>query len=304
MPLVSIGTANDTQAIRRRLDFEFRFLEQEGLALQVSESHKGKLNFLDLNLQRSPTAWANDTGLFKYYVANALSDVILGECEHSLIDKLVRESHCSFTPDERTSINNLAEEHLNSRPGATGVDPFPRIARKGRILARLNEFLESSSSVVLEGFITFRLREYTEELERAVDRAVDDFLLEREYSEFIRLLKYFVDIQEPKIDEVHVVMGKGGAFQLVDRQQNTISDAHLEEFVAEMVENEINHDDLLISALITVAPQRITMHCSAEQRRRECIKTINSVFAGRVSFCDGCETCQAGTGRPIGHGEA
>jgi putative sporulation protein YtxC len=298
VPLVSIGTSSDTQAIRRRLDFEFRFLEQEGLALQVNEWHHGKLNFLDLSLQRSPDAWANDTGLFKYYVANALSDVILGDCERALIDKLVRESHCSFTPEERASINSLAEEHLNSRPGATGIDPFPRIARKGRVLSRLNEFLETSNSVMLEGFITFRLREYIEELGRAVDRAVDDFLLEREYHEFIRLLKYFVDIQEPKIDEVHVVLGESGAFKLVDRQHNTISDAHLEEFVAEMVENEINHDDLLISALITVAPQRITLHCSEEERHRECIRTIDSVFAGRVSYCTGCATCRDDGGPP------
>lgn len=300
MELVTIGTANDIAAVRRRLDFEFRFLQQEGLAISVNESEKGHLKFIDLSLEHSPAAWRNDAGLFRYYVANALSDVILGDCERRLILKMVRDNYSYFTDDERQAIYYLTLEHLNSRPGADGVDPFPRIARKGRVLARLTEYLENSSNVILEGFITFRLREYMDELDLAVDRAVDDFLLEREYREFIRLLKYFVDAQEPKIDEVHVVMSGKDSFRLVDSQLNIINDAHLEEFVAEMVENDINHDDLLISALITIAPRHITLHCTPETKGRESIQTITSVFAGRVDFCDGCALCNEDAGGTSG----
>ncbi|MGE5560777.1 MAG: putative sporulation protein YtxC [Chloroflexota bacterium] len=293
---VTIGTANDIAAVRRRLDFEFRFLQQEGLDIRVSESEKGHLKFLDLSLEHSPATWRNDAGLFRYYIANALSDVILGDCEQRLIHKMVRDSYSYFTEDERQAIYYLTLEHLNSRPGASGIDPFPRIARKGRVLARLTEYLENSNDVVLEGFITFRLREYLDELDRAVDRAVDDYLLEREYREFIRLLKYFVDAQEPKIDEVHVVMSGKDSFKLVDSQLNTINDAHLEQFVAEMVENDINHDDLLISALITIAPRHIVLHCAPGTKGRESIQTITSVFAGRVAFCDGCRICNQDAG--------
>lgn len=291
-----IGSANDITAIRRRLDFEFRFLQQEGLLVKVGETSKGHLKFLDLRLERSPASWRNDAGLFKYYVANALSDVILGDCEQRLIRKLVRDGYSCFNEEERQAICLLASEHLNSSPGTPGADPLPRIARKGRVLARLTEYFEQANDVVLEGFITFRLREYLEELNRAVDRAVDDYLLEREYREFIRLLKYFVDAQEPKLDEVHVVMSSQDSFKLVDSQRGTINDAHLGEFVAEMVENEINHDDLLISALITIAPRRICLHCTEEARDRESIRTIVNVFEDRVQFCSGCRICRDDAG--------
>lgn len=285
-----IGSANDIAAIRRRLDFEFRFLQQEGLAVRVGERRKGRLKFLDLRLERSPASWHNDAGLFKYYVANALSDVILGDCEQRLIRKMVREGYSCFDEEERQAICLLASERLNSSPGQ-GADPLPRIARKGRVLARLTEYFEQANDVVLEGFITFRLREYIEELNRAVDRAVDDYLLEREYREFIRLLKFFVDAQEPKLDEVHVVMSGRDSFKLVDSQRGTINDTRLEEFVAELTESEVNHDDLLISALITIAPRRIWLHRAENARDRESVRTIVDVFEDRVQFCNGCRIC-------------
>ena len=58
----------------------------------------------------------------------------------------------------------------------------------------------------MEGFIRFRLKDYIEELKYIIDGSVDELLIDREYNEFIKLLRYFVEIQEPKVEEVHVLL--------------------------------------------------------------------------------------------------
>ncbi|HBS58116.1 MAG TPA: putative sporulation protein YtxC, partial [Firmicutes bacterium] len=138
-------------------------------------------------------------------------------------------------------------------------------------------------------------KEYRLELLDAVDKAVDDFMMDREYKEFIRLLRYFVDVQEPRIEEVHVIVQANGLFRILDSSGKTINNQYLEGFVVENAEIDLNYGDLLISALITIAPQSVTLHGPNIKQASEVIETIHSVFDGRVCICDGCELCNADT---------
>jgi putative sporulation protein YtxC len=144
------------------------------------------------------------------------------------------------------------------------------------------EYLENNDELVLEGFIRFRLKDFNLELEEAVDRAVDDLLIEKEYSEFIKLLRYFVEVQEPKAEEVHVLMGEDKKFTLLDSDLHIINNDMLEDLAKEISEKEISHDDLLISSLITIAPQKITIHQFEQIQNKELLNTINKVFNGKV----------------------
>lgn len=52
------------------------------------------------------------------------------------------------------------------------------------------------------------MNDIKEDLEAVIDKVVERYMVEKEYDEFINLLKYFVDIQENKIDEVNVIIKK------------------------------------------------------------------------------------------------
>ncbi|RYD06895.1 hypothetical protein N752_01845 [Desulforamulus aquiferis] len=58
------------------------------------------------------------------------------------------------------------------------------------------------------------------------------------------------------------------------------------------MDNEINYEDLLISALITIAPNKIVFHTNLQDQPETTMETIKSVFAGRVSECSGCTLCK------------
>lgn len=286
MYAISIGTENCSESLRERLASEVRTLRDEGLNVQVDEETRGNLIFLDCNVVDETGAGQNPGLLLRHLVAGAVSDVIVDIWEERLLKRMVRSGYYYFNQEEQDTILRYAGRNLDSGDEASRI-----LGRKHQILQRLLEYLDTDSEVVLEGFVTFRLKEYVEELEDAVDRAVDDFLMEKEYTEFIRLLKYFVDAQEPRVEEVHVIVLPGGAFKLVDGQGQALHNEYLEDFVVEMVDSQINYEDLMISSLITIAPSRITLHVSTANLRDEAVETVRSVFGERVTLCRGCELC-------------
>jgi putative sporulation protein YtxC len=165
---------------------------------------------------------------------------------------------------------------------------------KEKVLLKILDYLDQNQDLILEGFISFRLKDYQQELEGIVNSAVDEFLLEREYIEFIRLLKYFVEIQEPRIQKVQVIFKDGGKFSLLDHEDNPVKHESLDGLMVDILENEINYDDLLISALITLAPREIILHIPTQIGNGDTVKTIQNVFGPRVTRCIGCNKC---TGR-------
>ncbi|EET86548.1 sporulation protein YtxC, partial [Clostridium carboxidivorans P7] len=77
------------------------------------------------------------------------------------------------------------------------------------------------------GFITFRMKELREDLEEIVDKVVERYMTEKEYNEFIKLLKYFVEIQESKIEEINIIIKSDGKYLIQDKEGNDIEKNYL-----------------------------------------------------------------------------
>lgn len=230
-------------------------------------------------------------GLLRHFLANAVSDVIVNGWERELLDRMVRRQYAYFSPDEQRQVAEAALRGLYAGDAGDGA-VLSKIGRKGRILRLVSDYLAEWPLLVIEGFVTFRLRDYLLDLEQALDEAADDFVVEREYREFVGLLRTFVDSQEPKLDEVHVVLGPEERFKLVDAADNAVNHDDLASCVADITGGEISGDDLLVSALITIAPRTVVLHPGGGWRQREVLRTIDAVFQSRVRRCSGCRLCQ------------
>lgn len=296
MPLVEeirIGTAENVSRVRDRLSFEFGFLAQQGFDVAIDEAERGGVTFFTCRLT-SRDAKSTDTvslrAMFRHFLANALSDLIVNEWERTILRQLIKANYDGFNQGEQKVILTSASRSLDNRSDGR-PDLFRKVERKGKVLRLILDYLCSQQEINLDGFITFRLQEYREQLGDVVGQAVDDFLMEKEYLEFINLLRYFVESQEPKLKLVHVMILPKSAFKLMDEKGATVTRDFLAESFLE-VETEVNSDDLLVSALITLAPERIILHCPTELDRLEALDTIRSVFEGRVTTCRGCHLCR------------
>jgi putative sporulation protein YtxC len=201
------------------------------------------------------------------------------------IQRVTRSKYRFLSPTELRIVLQNAYSYLNNLH--ENGDIGKTLYRHNQILSEVNQYLDTNSSLFLEGFFRFRLKEYFAELEKSVELSMDNFLVEQEYHEFIRLLQYFVEVQEPRIDEVHVLIKDKQNFYMLDEEKQPINQEQLQGVLTDL-NQDIDYDDLLLSALITISPRKLILHLSA---KAEIVDTLMNVFQERVVICKGCPLC-------------
>lgn len=224
-------------------------------------------------------------------VAGIISELIIKFYENKLIRRLINNNYCYFTTYERTKIFELTKNFTVIDESKDILTTLFFIRRKSMIVTQLLEYLKTNTEFILEGFINFRLEEYLNQLDEIIEKAVDQFLVEREYKEFIKLLRYFVEIQEPKYKYVHIILNND-KYTILDDTKTEITDKCIRDFIKEMPDTNLNYDDLLVSSLITLAPQKVYMHFSDDSNNKKILETIKSIFINKVSVCSGCKLCK------------
>lgn len=223
-------------------------------------------------------------------VADVLADWIILEEEERLIRTLVAKDFDYKEENDIRSILNYCRHMMEMESAENGLEPTA-LRRKYKIAEAANEYLQENTELNLDGFMRFRLDAYREELHELAEYAIDEFLMDQQYQEFISLLKYFVYIQEAKIPFAHLIHKGGNEFVLLNDQMEPIdtsgNDATL---TVEMLERDINFEDVIVSTLIAVSPQQIFIH--TRDPEVQVIQTISQIFENRVQLCDYCRLCQ------------
>ena len=222
--------------------------------------------------------------------ADIIADFIISEYENKVLFKIINQNYFYFQDSARKKIFEQALDYKRIH----SENILEKILYKKRmkiISEKIKEYILSDDKLIIDGFVNFRLGEYKQELEEIIDKAVEKYMLEKEYNEFIKLLKYFIEIQPPKEELVHIVLTNEDHL-LYDRRKKEITDKYAKDFAAAKSENIINHDDMLISSLIMLAPKAIILHNQKEVGKEELCTTIKKVFENKVKSCEGCAFCR------------
>lgn len=191
--------------------------------------------------------------------------------------------------EETEQVLIKALEYLNQRPAERKGNS---LNRKTGLVNQIITCLDTQPLFDIEGFLRFRAQDYKEEVKKAVSYVVDEYVLEKEYVEFIELLKHFVDSQDPRMDTLHVGITSKGNFQLYNEEGKKVTNQYIDDLSFGNAVNEFSYEDMLVSAIIAVAPRRIVLHIRYDGYK-DTLQTIVKVFDGRVSYCsDGCFICK------------
>ena len=204
--MFTISTLNVNPGIRENLLQEISFLSREGIKVKLAEEASGKFLFLNCSVsddQDHENVKAHEK-ILRYYLAYIITDLLMNGITKGVMERMIKHRYHYLKKDDLHSVVQTAFAYLNNLHNDDEI--AKTLSRHNEILTRVNEYLDSNSNLFLEGFLRFRLKDYFLELELMVEQAVENYLVEREYDEFIDLLRYFVEIQEPKIDEVQVLI--------------------------------------------------------------------------------------------------
>lgn len=233
-------------------------------------------------------------GQMRPNLAGVLADHIIAEKESNILRNLLIKEFKYETKEDLEAIEGYCKPSVYTD---TGMEDSPvltnsfGIQRRRQVLVdQLMLALEETSRLSLDGFLHFRLQDYTDELREIAEYAIDEFMMDRQYQEFISLLQYFVYIQEAKIPVVHLIHKGGHEFVILNDRMELIDANEFDaSFKMEMLEKDINFEDMIVSTLITVSPANIYIH--TRDADMTIIKTIRQIFEDRTTVCSYCRTC-------------
>ena len=219
----------------------------------------------------------NELELFKQNLVNAITSVIKTKYRQEIAADILNCDYPFLTTRDKREVLSCIK---NSPDRCSDM-----------VFSEVSDFLSQSDTISVEGFVKFRLPEYKKEVRRGVDRAVRVLLAEQEYNDFIELLKYFVSCQPPKENHLHIAVSEGGGFSIYNGALRDITCDCSKLIAGSFAGDELSFDDILLSALITLAPLKITFHNAAFIKTPNLIKTVEEIFKGRVECCGGCDLC-------------
>lgn len=285
MQLLSIGFSNALRLNGDKLQHGLRDLNEEGIKIAVNSNDCGSVTFYNLNIDDRETF--KDIKKIKRFIADAISDIIVNQIDKKIIRRLIDKYYYYFNEKEKEEIQRIAYGILDDD---INRETF-KLIKKEQIYLLVDEFLQENDKINIEGFVNFRLRDFIRELSEVTDRAVDEFMMQKEYNEFIGLLRYFVELQDSKINVLNIVIDEKGKFKLYDINNKPVDGEFINDVSIEVGDGDISDEDILISTLITIAPHEINIHSVNNLKNKEILETIKKVFYEKVEICYGCELC-------------
>ena len=146
------------------------------------------------------------------------------------------------------------------------------------------EYITTHHSIVLSGFVNFRLKNYRCLLEDLVDFSVNEFIIEREYLEFISLLSLYINSQSPSSNIIHLILLENDTFlldenmKIIDVDKNTLNAKYLSDV-------SFSNNDYILNTLLNLIPKKIYLHLASPLSNLDFINTLQLVFENRIKLC-------------------
>jgi len=219
---------------------------------------------------------------------NILSDIITDSVmffyEPPLLKQLINLNYFYFDNQERNDILKIALDLISND---NNID-FS--TRKENINISTLRYISENKSMILDGFVHFRLKEYLKTLDYCIDLAVNKFLIEREYNEFIDLLRLYINSRNSNEKILHLIYSKNNTV-LINNNKSIVS-THDTVFNAKYLSDiTFCENDYILNSLLTLLPEKLFIHI-IDRPVDDFINTLQMIFVGRVVICKDCPICR------------
>ena len=233
----------------------------------------------------------NEIKKFIHEVSCILACLVIDELEESFIKKLILKNYFYFDFNERKHIVDMCFDIF--------TDDFNLYFDKkyNCLINDFESYLKNNKSIILNGFLNFRIKDYMSILEEVVDEAVNNFVIETEYLEFISLLKMYVNSQKSSCDIVHLIYNNESSI-LLDKDKNIINvsdDVFKAKYLSDI---SFSSNDYALNSLLTLIPKKIYIHL-IDNCIDEFIHTLSLIFESRVEICTDCDICKIYKNNPM-----
>jgi len=206
-----------------------------------------------------------------------LADIIVENLQIRHMVRLLKQDYYFLSEKEQCDILVRSLKRLwYGTSGQKNEVAMCKIDVKQRLSNMLAQ--NEADTVMLEGFMRFRMKDYLETWEKELALCVEEYIRKREYVEFVEILRLFVKIRIPRVRQVHICVDGNGQYMLLDDRLCLLK--------CHFSGDSIDKDDALLSALVNMAPLSIVVHNKDRFFDARIIETIKDVFGQRVEFSE------------------
>lgn len=228
----------------------------------------------------------NGKNLNAFYtvVSNIMSSLIIALYEETILRRIITNNYFYFTDMEQRRILEICKNYL------CGKDLEEVTLRKESLKISCIEYFSNNKSVILDGFINFRISNYIKIIDYVVDLSVNKFVIDREYNEFVDLLRCYINSKESNTSLVHLIYQNQEAI-LLDEFKNiiTVEDNILNsKYLSDIT---FSSNDYALNTLLNLIPEKIIIHL-VDKCSDEFINTLKLIFEDRISICSDCSICK------------
>lgn len=225
----------------------------------------------------------NENTKFYNYISNCITKAILKFYEENLLYQNISLNYFYFDSYEKKKILENALNIINENDNFT--------LRYDYINNEVFKTINNKHSIYLQGFINFNLSNYNEFLTNQVDASVNKFLIDKEYLEFVKILKLYIksEAENSKMEHLHLIY-KNKTSIITDDNQNIIyynDNITKAKYVSDI---SFSSNDLALNTLLNVIPKSITIHL-VNGYQDEFINTLKLIFGEKAKICEDCDIC-------------
>ena len=216
---------------------------------------------------------------FENIVANILTDTIIEFYQEKILKRMINVNYFYFDTFEKNCILEDCAEFLKEQ----------YVEIEESIFKEVKNYLQTNHNIYIEGIANFRLGEYLKILDNIVDLAVNKYIIEKEYKEFIQLLRIYVNSAEPKIEVLHLIYTNGESI-LLDKERNIIPMDRDMSNIKYLSDITFSSNDIALNTLLSMLPKQIEIHII--DKEDEFINTLKLIFENRIHICNDCNLCR------------
>ncbi|MBM6821042.1 putative sporulation protein YtxC, partial [Clostridium saudiense] len=135
-------------------------------------------------------------------------NIVIEKYRKKELFNFLTETYFFLKHDEIIEVEDMIMKVLRSEENLKDEKMIYCISKINSIIEKIKTCLEENEEINIKGFITFRMKELREDIEDIVDKVVEEYMVEKEYKEFVKLLKYFVDIQLNILNKNTIIINK------------------------------------------------------------------------------------------------
>lgn len=219
---------------------------------------------------------------------------LTGACtpEHLLAEKLTRYLYGPWQYRQmRKRLCNAPEAFAQEEADTLAANAYRRLTELGRRAATtrrrrwmeraLSAMLKDSREIHIDGFLHFRGHLFLADLDAAIRKAADEYLVSLEYEQFLDILRYFL-YTTPMTPGTVYVLCRGDSVAGYDERLQPLDLGRMERIAMQADTRDLHPHDVLMSELITRAPEQLVICLPGPENAFA--RTLMRIFDGRAQL--------------------